>query len=46
MKPECSHRWESSPDAWGIVFGVTRCTDCGAVAREADFPKPPKKDSP
>jgi len=30
------HKWEAG-DRWGVIVGVSRCTDCGKLATVNDF---------
>jgi hypothetical protein len=32
----CLHQFESGP-RWGVIFGVSKCVLCGAVARSEHF---------
>ena len=31
-----SHDWEAG--SWGVILGVSRCRECGEVARKENFP--------
>ena len=39
IEASCPHRWDDGPESnrWGIIIGLSRCLDCGARSREADF---------